>query len=122
MASSADFVSYITEQLGGESAGVTHCKMFGEYGYHRYGKFFAAVCGDALYVKPTVAGRAFLESRDALVEAPPYEGAKDYFLIENVDDSAFLQELSDVTVEELPLPKPRKKKAPKAKGEGEKVQ
>ena len=110
MASSADLVAYIAEQLGGEVAGVSYRKMFGEYGFYREGKFFSVVCDDAFFIKPTQAGRVFLETRGLLLEAPPYDGAKDYFLIENVDDTTLLQSLSEVTLAELPLPKPKKPK------------
>ena len=113
MASSADFVAYITEQLGGAGAGVLCRKMFGEYGFHRDGKFFAVICSDTLYMKPTKAGRAFLEARDMLMEAPPYDGASNYFVIENVDDADMLRELSDLMIAELPLPKPKKPKEKK---------
>lgn len=84
--------------------------MFGEYGFYREGKFFSLVCDDAFYVKPTQAGRAFLAARNALLEAPPYQGASLYFLVENVDDAALLRELSRITLDELPLPKPKKAK------------
>jgi TfoX/Sxy family transcriptional regulator of competence genes len=45
--------------------------MFGEYGLYSSGKMVALVCDDALYVKPTAAGRAFirrLRGRAALPE------------------------------------------------------
>ncbi len=110
MASSAELVAYVAEQLGGAEAGVTYRKMFGEYGFYRRGKFYALVCNDNFYVKPTQAGRALLEAKGALKEAPPYEGASLYFWIQNVDDRELLQKLSDATYEELPEPKPKKPK------------
>ncbi len=110
MASSPELMAYVAEQLGGEAAGVTYKKMFGEYGVYCLGKFLAVVCDDALFMKPTKAGRQLLEARGMLAEAPPYEGASLYFLLENVDDAAFLRELRDVTWQELPLPKAKKGK------------
>lgn len=114
MASSPDLITYLMEQLGGEAQGISVRKMFGEYGFYRNSKFYALVCDDAFYFKPTKAAREMLEARGELLEAPPYEGANLYFLIENVDDAEFLQKLSDATVEELPVPKPKKPKERKA--------
>lgn len=112
MATSPSQEAYLREQLGG--AEILSKRMFGEYGFYFQGKFFAVACDDSLYFKPTKAGRAMLEKAERLVEAPAYEGAGLYFLIEDVDDAAFLRELRDVSWEELPLPKPRKPKAGKA--------
>ena len=44
---------------------------------------FALVCDDQLFIKITKAGAALAPQ---LPKAPPYEGAKDYFLYEDVDD------------------------------------
>ena len=81
--------------------------MFGEYGVYCDGKIFALICDDQLFVKITKAGR---ERYPHLPEAPPYEGGKNYFLIEDVDNKEMLTELTLVTCEELPWPKPKKRK------------
>ena len=41
---------------------------------------------------------------------PPYEGAKPYFYIEDVDDRDYLSALVKATCAELPESKPRTKK------------
>ena len=41
---------------------------------------------------------------------PPYDGAKEYFYIADVDDRDYLSELVCETCKELPEPKPKKKK------------
>ena len=41
---------------------------------------------------------------------PPYEGAKDMLLVEDLDDKDFLTKLFESMYEELPAPKPKKKK------------
>ena len=57
MASHADFVSYVAEQL--REAGVIRCrKMFGEYGLYCDDLFFAVICDDQLFVKPTPEAEA----------------------------------------------------------------
>ncbi len=80
-------------------------KMFGEYGLYANGIFFGVICDNKLFVKPTEGGRQFIGE---VVEAPPYEGAKNSFLIEDqVEDADWLAELVTITVAELPPPKKR---------------
>lgn len=110
MATRTEFAAYVHAQLGGEAHGIACRKMFGEYGLHCFGKFFAVVCDDVLYFKPTPAGEALLAQKGALVLAPPYQGAKDYFQIDNPEDAAFLAELTEATCNALPEPKPKKPK------------
>ncbi len=107
MASKKEFVDYIVGQI--ENAGeITVRPMFGEYTIYSNGKVVALVADDKLFVKPTVAGRAFIKD---VVEAPPYPGAKNCFLIEDrVEDKKWLSELIRITYNELPEPKPKKKK------------
>jgi len=107
MASQISFVEFIVEQI--EDAGeITFKKMFGEYGIYSDNKIFALVCNDQLFIKPTKGGRAFIGE---VVEAPPYPGAKLYFLIEDqIEDRDWLSELVRISAKELPPPKPRKRK------------
>lgn len=106
MASNADFVQYIIDQCSGAGE-VTAKKMFGDYGIYCNGKIFGLICDDKLYIKPTDDGRQLLGTIEM---RPPYEGAKDYFYIADVDDHAFLARLVQQTYKSLPEPKPRKKK------------
>jgi len=110
MASDPDFVQFVVERID-EDCAITHKKMFGEYGLYSHGKFFAMICDDQLFVKPTEGGRAFIGE---VVEAPPYPGAKPIFLIgDQIEDPEWLSELFRITARELPTPKPKK---PKKKG------
>ena len=111
MASKLEFAEYVADQLG-EAGEITYRKMFGEYGIYCDGKFFATVCDDQLFVKITDEGR---RQYPDLPEAPPYEGAKNYFLVEDVENREFLSRLATVTCQALPAPKPKKKPA---KGRG----
>ena len=43
-------------------------------------------------------------------ERPPYDGAKDYYFIADVDDRDYLSVLVRETCKELPEPKPKKRK------------
>lgn len=105
MASSLEFTQYVAEQLSGAGE-ITYKKMFGEYGLYCDGKLFANVSDDQLFIKITEAGRSLFPD---LPEAPPYPGAKDYFLIENVDDRDFLTALTLTTCQALPEAKKRRK-------------
>jgi TfoX/Sxy family transcriptional regulator of competence genes len=87
---------------------VTVKKMFGEYGIYSDGKLFGLICDNKLFIKPTISGREFIGN---VVEAPPYEGAKPSFLIEDqIENSDWLSELVRISLQELPSPKPKKKK------------
>lgn len=110
MASRPEFVEYAADQMR-DAGHITYRKMFGEYGVYCDGKIFALICDDQLFIKITEAGRAVCPE---LEEAPPYEGAKPYFLVEEIDDREFLTRLVTATVRELPAPKPKtgKKKKP----------
>jgi TfoX/Sxy family transcriptional regulator of competence genes len=79
MASDLGFIDFIVDQMG-DAGCISHKKMFGEYAIYCNGKVVALVCDNRLFVKPTDGGRAYI---DDLVEAPPYPGAKPYFLIED---------------------------------------
>ena len=106
MASSKTYLLFILEQLSGLSE-ITHRQMMGEYILYYRGKIAAYICDDRLLVKPVPAAKAMLPN--ALFE-PPYEGAKEMLLVEDVDDKAFLTALFQAMYDELPAPKPKKKK------------
>lgn len=97
MASHSDFAQYVVEQLG--AAGALHArKMFGEYGLYCGGIFFALICDDQLFIKITAPGEAAFPG---LPKAPPYKGAKEYFLVEDVDDPTVGVTLTRITCEAL---------------------
>ncbi len=106
MASKEEFVSYVAEQFSGAGV-ITYRKMFGEYGMYCDGKLFAVICNDQVFVKITEAGRVLAPD---LEEASPYHNAKPHFLLEDVDDKAFLSNFAKATCEELPMPKPKRPK------------
>ena len=106
MASNPDFVQFVADQCAGAGE-ITFRKMFGDYGIYCNGKIFGLICDDRFYVKPTAAGRALLREVEL---RPPYDGAKDYFYISDVEDHDNLSHLVRETCKELPEPKPKKKK------------
>ena len=119
MASDQAFVDFVVDQLDADCA-VSARKMFGEYGLYSGSKFIGAICDDRLFIKPTDAGRAYIGDP---VEAPPYPGARDSFLIEDgIEDGEWLSELVRVTAAELPEPKPKKRKQPRKPGKRKRQQ
>lgn len=106
MASNPDFVQFVADQCAGAGE-ITFRKMFGDYGIYCNGKIFGLICDDRFYVKPTAAGRALLREVEL---RPPYDGARDYFYISDVEDHDYLSRLVRETCKELPEPKPKKKK------------
>jgi TfoX/Sxy family transcriptional regulator of competence genes len=112
MASDPGFVEFICEQLR-EVGRVSHRKLFGEYAIYLGNKVIALVCDDQFFLKPTEAGRALLGTP---AEAPPYPGAKPYFVIDEfIDDAEFLTTLFRATEGEVPEPKPKRAKKPKTR-------
>ena len=105
MASNPDLVQYIADQCAGAGE-ITVKKMFGDYGIYCDGIIFGLICDNRFYLKPTEAVRSLLRSVEL---RPPYEGAKDYFFIEDVDNRDYLSELVRKTCKALPKPKPKKK-------------
>jgi len=106
MASDQSFVDFIVDQI--ENSGtITSRKMFGEYALYCNGKVVALICDNRLFIKPTAAGKQFIG--EDLVEAPPYKGAKNSFLIEDkFEDREWISTLVRITEAELPEPKPKK--------------
>lgn len=108
MASSLEFVQYAAEQMR-EAGNITYRKMFGEYGVYCDGKIFALICDNQLFIKITKAGEEVGIGLE-LEKVPPYEGAKPYYLIEDLEERERLTEFVIATCKELPVPKPKKKK------------
>lgn len=108
MASDLEFVEYVCDQIGGAGS-ISFRKMFGEYAIYFNGKVVALVCDNQFFLKPTDGGRSLIGK---VIEAPPYPGAKAYFLIEEgLDDREWISGLVQATEKEIPLPKPKAKKS-----------
>jgi TfoX/Sxy family transcriptional regulator of competence genes len=107
MANDLAFIEFVVDQID-PSCDIRFRHMFGGCTLYSHDKVVALICDDQLFVKPTEAGRSFIAN---VVEAPPYEGAKDSYLIgDKIEDSEWLTQLITLTAAELPAPKPRRKK------------
>ena len=101
MACSSDFVDFIVDQCVGAGE-ISVRKMMGDYCIYCDGTIFGLICDNNLYVKVTEAGEAVLEE---VVLRQPYEGAKDYFYVSNVDNRDYLEDIIKATLPELRSPK-----------------
>ncbi len=105
MPSRKEFLGYVLEQLS-NLENITYKQMMGEYIIYYKGKITAYVCDDRLLIKPTPSAEKLMPNAP---HEPPYDGAKDMILCEEVDDKAFLQKLFEEVYPELPEPKKRRK-------------
>ena len=101
MACNSDFVQYIIDQCSGAGE-LAVKKMMGDWCVYCDGILFDLICDNNLYVKVTEPGRAVLKE---VVLRQPYEGARDYFYISDVDDRDYLSTLIKTTIPALPKPK-----------------
>lgn len=98
MATSKAFLEFVLEQLS-ELDGVTHRMMMGEYIIYYRKKIAAYVCDDRFFVKPVPSAIALMPN--ARFE-PPYDGAKNMLLVDDIDDREFLTNLFEAMYDELP--------------------
>ena len=102
MASDIGFVEYVCEQIRGAGR-VSHRRMFGEFAVYCDGKVVALVCDNQFFLKPTAPGKALL---DPVKEAPPYPGAKPYYLLDaQLDEAEVATAIVRATADALPAPK-----------------
>ncbi|HAT8178958.1 TPA: competence protein TfoX [Legionella pneumophila] len=102
MSSKQSTIDFILDQI--TDTGIVRAKkMFGEYAIYYHEKVVALVCDDQLFIKPTNAGKEFINN---YVEGIPYPGAKPYLLISGdlLEDSDWLTQLIRLTASELPEP------------------
>ena len=94
MACNPDFVQYIIDQCSGAGQ-IDVKKMMGDYCIYCNGILFGLICDNDLYVKVTEPARIVLKD---VVLRPPYDGARDYFYISDVDDREYLTKLIKITL------------------------
>ena len=105
MASNRDYLQFVLEQLS-ELDGISHRAMMGEYILYYRGKIAGGIYDDRLLVKPVPSAVAYL--RDPSYELP-YDGAKEMFLVDDIDDKEYLSGLFEAMYDELPAPKANRK-------------
>ena len=106
MASSKEYLDYILEQLSPLDE-ITSRPMMGEYIIYYKGRIAGGIYDDRFLVKPVSSAKMMMP--DATVELS-YEGGKGMLLVEKLDEKAFLYELLNAMVDELPEPKKKSRK------------
>ena len=106
MASDREFVRFVCEQLRGAGE-ISSRRMFGQAAVYLEDKVVGLVFDNQLFVKATEPGRARI---GVPVEAPPFQGATNWFLLADLDDPEFLADLIRTTADALPVPKVKTKK------------
>ena len=101
MASSKEYLHFILEQLY-DLDEVSYRPMMGEFILYYRGKIIGGIYDDRLLVKKT---RSALELMPAAICEPPYAGAKEMLLVDEVDSKEFLTELFEAMCDELLSPK-----------------
>lgn len=97
----SDYIQYIIDQCS-DAGEISVKKMMGDYCAYCNGILFGLICDNNFFVKVTEPGRAVLKE---VILRPPYDGAKDYFYINDVDDRYYLATLIKATIPALPKPK-----------------
>jgi len=106
MATDREFVDYLVEQVA-LSDRLTFKKMFGEYALYLDAKVVAFACDNSLFIKPSAATATLAPN---LPQRPPYPGAKDYPVADELlDDPDRLRQLILKTAALMPPPKPKKR-------------
>lgn len=105
MATDSDFITYVAEQIAIGNR-LTSRKMFGEYALYVDGKVVALVCDNSVFIKPSSAAATLAPT---LPQRPPYPGAKNYPVADELlDDSEALRQLILETAALVPPSKRRK--------------
>ena len=110
MATPADFMEYIVDQVGravgGENVSVR--KMFGEYALYYQGTTVGLICDSTLFIKISPGTTEILGSHET---GFPYPGAKPWYQIDetDLDDSKKLHDILDAAYDEAVSKKKKRK-------------
>ena len=101
MTSRKAYLDFILEQLSGLDD-ISYRGMMGEYIIYYRGRVVGGIYDDRFLVKPTKSAAAMMPNA---IRELPYKGAKEMLLVDNVDNKAFLRELLEAMLDELPAQK-----------------
>ena len=106
MATSKDFLNYFLEQFNG-NVDIALKPMMGEYLLYYRGKLVGDICDNRVLIKPVEAAVRMMPNAEM---QPPYKGAKDMIVLENLEEGDFILSLFEAMLPQLPEPKKRRGK------------
>lgn len=106
MPSSKEFLNYVLDQLS-NLEDISYRYMMAEYIIYYKGKIAGGIFNNRLMIKPVKAAMNFLKEP---VYDIPFDGAKEWILIEDIDDKDFLTNLFKVIYDDLSFPKKKSTK------------
>lgn len=98
MASSIEYVTYLTEELS-FCKDISYRKMMGEYVVYYQQKVIGGIYDNRFLIKPVDSAKQMLPNASFEI---PYPGAKPMILMDNLEDKVFLQNLFERMFAELP--------------------
>ena len=105
MPSSKDYLQFIAEQLS-DLEEITYRTMMGEYIIYYRGKIVGGIYDNRLLVKPI---KSAINYMPGAVYEPPYDGAREMLLVEEIENKEFLTGLFKAMYDDLPVLKPKRK-------------
>lgn len=105
MATSAEYIEFVCEQLSG-AWDVRYKKMFGEYMVYVNDKPIFLVCDNTVFVKKVD------ELKELMAQAAcdaPYAGAKEHYILD-IEDADLVANVTSVLERVTPIPKKKAKK------------
>ena len=103
MATSADFIEFVCEQIHGDYS-VRYKKMFGEYMVYVNDKPILLVCDNCVYVKKLA------QVEELLIDAEtgfPYDGAKEHYILD-IENNELVEKVISILESDTPLPKKKR--------------
>lgn len=100
-----ELATYLMEQLA-PLGGVTNRPMMGGYIFYYDRKIFGGIYEPGFMVKITEASKTYLPDAEVI---PPYQGAKDMILVDDIDNRELLCDMVKEMYAELPMPKSKPK-------------
>lgn len=104
MATSKEYIEFVTEQLAGVGI-IRSRKMFGDYMVYVDERPMLLVCDNTVYVKKLDALTPLMQNADCGV---PYEGAKEHYILD-IDDVSLCRAVIEAMLPLIPIPKKRTK-------------
>jgi TfoX/Sxy family transcriptional regulator of competence genes len=105
MSSNKEFAAYMMEQLE-PLVDIRSRAMMGGYIFYYRGKIIGGIYEPGFMLKITPASKKYFA--DARI-MPPYQGAKDMILVDDVDNQDLLYRAVSSMFDELPMPTAKKK-------------